>query len=183
MENSEDITKETLSDETETSSDGIEAVGSDNIPTIKDILNKELKKDFKSDEAALKSVKDTFSYIGKKKEDIEKEVEPSNNEDYVSKSDFEEALFFSKHPEYESYKTIIGALKVSTNKSFNEVLEDDNFKAIYDKAIAHDNTEKSKSVLQTNSRLATEQVNLVDNAKKSGDELDWQKAIEQRIAT
>jgi hypothetical protein len=165
MESNNDITDETLP-ETEVKTevkDGQEAVKSNE--SIKDVLSKELGKDFPSDEAALKAVKDTFSYVGKKKEDVAKEVAQTNTKDFVSRAEFEEATFYAKHPEYENYKGIISSLKATSNKPLSEVVKDENFKAVYDKAVAFDKTEKSKSILQTNPRLGQ----ITDNMSKAKD--------------
>lgn len=177
MEDQKDITTEPLADGADiTPADGDKAV--DNIESkesIKDILGEELGKDFKTDEAALKAVKDTFSYVGKKKEDIKDEVNKEtpqvNSDDFVSRKEFNESTFYAKHPEYEPYKNIIGALKSATDNTLEEVVKADDFKAVYEKAAAHDESEKSKSVLQTNPRLGkvTDKMTQAKEASAKGD--------------
>ena len=174
MEDQKDITTKPLAGEDDVAStDGDKAV--DNIESkesIKDILGEELGKDFKTDEAALKAVKDTFSYVGKKKEDIKDEVkQEAPTDDFVSRKEFEEATFYAKHPEYEPYKGIIGALKNATENTLDEVVKADDFKAVYEKATAHDESEKSKSVLQTNPRLGkvTDKMTQAKEAAAKGD--------------
>lgn len=164
----ENITDETLTDvEGVATADGGAAVENEQSQSesIKDILSKTLGKDFQSDEAALKAVKDTFSYVGKKKEDIAREVQPQiDTKNYVSRSEFEEATYYAKHPEYEPYKKVISALR-SEGKSFEDVVKSDDFKHLYDKATAYDKVEQSKSVLKTNPRLGK----ITDNMSKAKD--------------
>lgn len=174
MEDEKDTTTEPLADGADiTPADGKEAVDNIESESIKDILSKELGKEFPTDEAALKSVKDTFSYVGKKKEDIKEEVkkEEPQTDDFVSRKEFEESTFYAKHPEYEPYKGIIGALKNATENSLDEVVKADDFKAVYEKAAAHDESEKSKSVLQTNPRLGkvTDKMTQAKEASAKGD--------------
>lgn len=69
MEDKKDVTTpESLSDDVDVASADGEGAASEQVSeqvSIKDILGKELGKTFESDEAALKSVKDTFSFVGK----------------------------------------------------------------------------------------------------------------------
>lgn len=152
--------------------DGIEAVKTDTEGTsIKDILSKTLGKDFPSDDAALKAVKDTFSYVGKKKEEVAKEVIPQIDlSNYVSKAEFEEATFYAKNPNLEQLKTVLSAMSKSSGKSLSEVAASEDFKSLYSKVDAYDKNESSKSILQTNPRLGNvkDTIEQAKEALKSG---------------
>lgn len=116
--------------------------------SIKDVLAQRLGKTFPTDEAALKSVEDTFAYVGKQKS--QPAVDPSQ---FVSRSEFEEATFFAAHPELNAYKPLISSVGKAAGKPLAEVIEMPDVKSVIEKARAHDEYEQSKSVLQTNPRL------------------------------
>lgn len=126
------------------------------VASIKDVLSRALGKEFPTDEAALKAVKDTFSYVGKRKEQIAAELktEPSvDTSKYISREEFEELNFFKDHPEIAPYKTLVKALRKETGKSYDDVIRSDEVKGILGKVNAYDEFEKSKSVLSSNPRL------------------------------
>lgn len=119
-----------------------------------DELNQYLGKDFKSKEAALKSFKDTFNYVGKRKEDIVKEAvdEKPNLEEKVKF--LEQDNWFARNNQYESYRSTITALQ-KEGQSLDDVVASDAFKTIYEKARIGDEVESSKSVLHSNPKLGT----------------------------
>ncbi|WP_165962072.1 hypothetical protein, partial [Acinetobacter baumannii] len=69
-------------------------------------INANLGKNFPNKDAAIKAFKDTFSYVGKKKEDIEKEVRANlATSDEITKLSqkldaVEKERFFDKNPQY-----------------------------------------------------------------------------------
>lgn len=147
--------------------------------SIKDVLGQTLGKSFASDEAALKAVKDTFGYVGRKAEDAVRQMAsdplfsedvrkmlgvdgaPSANKEansvdtskFISKDQYEQDLFFSKNPGYEEYKDLLKGLSAANNVSLVEAANLETFKKVYTKAQAYDEVQKSKSVLETNPRL------------------------------
>lgn len=141
--------------------------------TIKDILSKTLGKEFKDDESALKAVKDTFSFVGKKKEDFLKEVQDNlggedlKNQVTSLQKQVEESNFYSEHPELKPYKDIISKMSDSPRK----VMEDGSLKELLDKAIEHDKAQNSKSVLESNSRIGgvSDKSEKLKDYAKSGD--------------
>lgn len=191
---SEDITlDQSLSDGGDVAaSDGGGAVGG--VAGVRDVINSALGKRFESDEAALKAVKDTFSYVGKVgkvlpildklreqgvSEDVAlsrlQQITESKTPDpskFVSRDEFDEALFYSQNPDYKDQKTIIDALRKTTGKSLADVVQLEEFKTIYDKAKAHDATEKTKSVLMSNPRLGMvkDKLSQAREAASKGDE-------------
>ena len=155
------MSEETITEETtpETQPEG----GSDGDPTgesVREAIGAVLGKTFETDEMALKSIKDTQSYVGKRVEDIKAEIEqkpaekPIEKSDFVSREEFEESNFYAKNSEYEPYKNIVNSFK-EDGKSLSEIVKSDNFKEIYDKVKSYDETQKTKSVLQSNPRLSS----------------------------
>lgn len=134
-----------------------------------DELNKFLGKDFKSKDSALKSVKETFSFVGKRKEDIEAEVRLSiatnDKTDELSKQlqAMEDDRFYDKNPNLDSPE--IRKFISTTGKRPQEVVAMPEFKAIFDKVTEYDKTQKLKTVLESNPRLSSSR----DNLKKAQD--------------
>lgn len=123
-------------------------------------LNQVLGKDFKDVPTALKSVKDTFGYVGKKREDIENEVRSklvaqpapqSSDNSVLSKiQSLEEQLFYSSNPQYKGLEAVIK--KMGTNPA--EVVNSEEFKSIFEKVQVAEQVEKTRSVAPSNARLA-----------------------------
>lgn len=192
--NDEIITTEPLADELELgSTDGI---GADlEIVSIKDILAEELGKEFPSDEAALKAVKDTFSYVGKvgkyrpaiekleskyggEKETIKfmeeiigRDEQKIDESKFISREQYETDTFFAKNSNLEQHRRVIEALRVSTGKPLQEVAELPEFKGLVEKASAYDKFEESKSVLRSNPRLGqvSDKISQAREALSKGD--------------
>ena len=120
-------------------------------------INATLGKNFPTKEAALKSFKDTFSYVGKKKEDIEREVTSRlqvNNETNKLAQEIEEMRkerFYDKNPQYSSLRSVIE--KAGGNPA--EVVNQDWFKEISTKVSGYEETQKLKTVLESNPRLTS----------------------------
>jgi len=172
----ENITSEEslASDEDVASLDGEEAVES---VGIKDVLSEALGKEFKDDESALKAVKDTFKYVGKagqEKKALEQKIQALEGKSSGEvaqeieslKKVFGESQFYSDNPEYKPYKEIIS--KFGENPA--EVIKSDDFKSLYSKVKAYDDSENTKSVLQSNPRLGkiTDKMSQAREAVKSG---------------
>lgn len=122
-------------------------------------LNTFLGKDFKSKDAALKAVKDTFSYVGKKKEDIEKEVlaKVTNTAatDTLAKEleEMRRERFYDKNPQYAD--PAVRKFIESTGKNPVDVVNMPEFKEIFTKVSGYDESQKLKTVLESNPRLAS----------------------------
>lgn len=157
-----DITSDALSGDAHmTASDAIEAVdsvtqSSDSQMTLAEI-NNALGKQFKDKDSALKAFKDTFSYVGKKKEDIEKEVlakvSNDNKTDALAKE--LEAMrverFFDKNPDLAPYR---GAYE-KVGGSPSEFFSSEAIKPIIEKAKGYDESQKLRTVLESNPRIAS----------------------------
>jgi hypothetical protein len=105
----------------------------------------------------LKSFKDTFSYVGKKKEDIEREVTSKlqvNEQTNKLAQEIEEMRkerFYDKNPQYSSLRSVIE--KAGGNPA--DVVNQDWFKEISTKVSGYEETQKLKTVLESNPRLAS----------------------------
>lgn len=118
-------------------------------------LNKVLGADYKDPSTALKSLKDTKDYVGKRKEDIAAEVRAGlpASPDVTSKSDVQalkEELFYSQNPQYKDYQSMIQ--KLGSNPA--DVVGSQEFKTVFDKVKVADEVAQSKSVAPTNARIS-----------------------------
>lgn len=122
-------------------------------------LNTFLGKNFTSKDLALKSIKDTNSYVGMKKEDMEKEINTrnANNVDNQALAKQIEEMrkdnFYRDNPAYATPEIRSFIEKMGSNPS--EVVADVNFKAVFEKVKGYDETQKLRTVLDSNPRLAT----------------------------
>jgi len=127
-------------------------------------INKHLGKNFPTKDSALKALSDTFSYVGKKREDIEKEVRASvQTDDKISQlskqmEDMNKELFFSKNPQYSdpTVRTLIE--KFGGNP--NDVVNNEQFKNVFEKVSSYDKSTKLKTVLESNPRMVSSRDNL-----------------------
>lgn len=126
-------------------------------------LNALLGKDFKDKTTALKSVKDTFSYVGKRKEDIAKELGSFSESTSKELKEIKENLFYKDNPELTPYRAAIS--KMGSNPE--EVVNTPEFKSIFDKAKGFDSDQKLKTVLSSNSRIGVAKDNL-SKAREAG---------------
>lgn len=137
-------------------------------------LEQHLGKQFPTKEAALKAFKDTFAYVGKKMEDVKKELQSQlDPSTFASKEELQKTrdeLYYSKHPELDSYKSLIEDMR-KPGETIDQVVSKDTFKGIFDKVKAHDEMQKSKSVLQSNPRLGqvTDKISQAREALSKGD--------------
>lgn len=136
-----------------TSADGGTAVAPDTLTLAE--IESTLGKKFKDKETALKAMKDTFSYVGKKKEDIAAEVaanaQPTATPEFESRFDqLSQELFYTKNPQYESLKPLIASM--GSNPA--EVVDSEAFKQVYEKIKVADEVEQKRSVVSSSPRLA-----------------------------
>lgn len=147
-------------------------------------LNQHLGKAFPTKEAALKSIADTFSYVGKKKEDIEKEVlarVPTQTDPAIVKEleNIRKDMFYKDNPQYADPNVRAIIEKLGSNPS--EVTSRPEFQTIFEKVKGYDESQKLKTVLDSNPRLATSRDALgkAVDLKKEGANSD---AVEAQIA-
>lgn len=138
-----------------TPADGGTAVAQDSLTLAE--LNQFLGKEFKDKDSALKAVKDTYSYVGKRKEDIAAEI--ANAQQAPSAQDpnlnskvqkLEEELFYTQNPQFKGLKDLISTM----GNDPAEVVETDAFKNVFEKVTVADEVEQKKSVVSSSPRLA-----------------------------
>lgn len=185
----EDLSPETLAEDAQlTSADGGGTVESPALTLAE--LNKFLGADFKDTNTALKALKDTKDFVGKRKEDIAAEVKaslPQNDSNVATKSDvqaLQEQLFYSQNPQYKGYESMIK--KLGSNPA--DVVDSEEFKNVFEKVKVADEIAQTKSVVSSNSRLSqakgvVEEAVVVANARGSTQEdvaLVMARAINQQ---
>lgn len=127
-------------------------------------ISKSLGKNFSSKESALKAISDTFSYVGKKKEDIEKEVRSTvQTDDRISKLAQELEIerkerFFDKNPQYAD--PAVRKLIETIGGNPSDVVNREEFKTVFEKVSGYDKSTKLKTVLESNPRMTSSRDNL-----------------------
>lgn len=124
-------------------------------------INGLLGKSFPDLDTAQKSIKDTYNYVGKK-------VEAVDTSKFVSKGDYEKDMFYAKNPEYDSQpiREYIEAVSATKGIALKDVVEAESFKELYGGFKSHGESQKLKSVLGTNPRIASSMDSL-QNAQKA----------------
>ena len=128
-------------------------------------LNQLLGKNFPTKDAALKSIKDTYSYTGKVGQLESKLAELTGTRTQAApntelettvkelQARLEETTFLSERPEFKDYLPTLRELRGSTGKSLSELTSSEAYKPLFEKALAQDATQKKRSVLESNPRL------------------------------
>jgi hypothetical protein len=127
-------------------------------------LNAALGKTFPNKETALKALKDTQVWAVTREEKIAEKVRssivtPDTSGLTQELAQIKEALFYKDNPEYVDYKGTIKAL----GQNPAEVIESEAFKAIYADAKAGKEFKNTRTVLESNPRIA-EAKNTFDKA-------------------
>lgn len=156
MDNENYITSDSLSgDAGTTASDGGEAVKSS---VTLDQLNQLLGKEFKDVDTALKSVKDTYGYVGKvgqlEKQVVELSKDNSNKiaqeaEIVKTVKQLKNDAFFKDNSQYAPYRKAIEKL----GDDPSDIVSQPEFKEVFEKAMEADKAQSLKSVLESNPRL------------------------------
>lgn len=127
-------------------------------------LNEFLGKTYPDKTTALKSLKDTFSYVGKKIE-AAAPVAPTTDADVVAQlREMKTEFFYAKNPQYESLRAVIG--KMGENPS--DVVNSPEFKTIFDKTSGYDKIQKSKTVLESNPRIGQVRSKMAEAKEATG---------------
>lgn len=132
-------------------------------------INSLLGKNYKDPESALKSIKDTFSYVGKKVE-VAKPASSNDISGDVARQlkEMKDELFYSKNPQYESLRGFIS--KIGENPA--DVVSAPEFKSVFEKASGFDKIQKQKTVLESNPRIGTVR-NKLQEARDSASKYDY----------
>ena len=174
--------------------------------TIAKVLSEVLGKPFKDDESALKSVKDTFKYVGdvghiKKEISRVKETTGLSQEEILSrlaqadqptqsaqasvndevtalKQQLDEMSFYSERPDLKDYKATLNDIQSRTGQTLGEIAESESFKPLLEKARAFDESQKSKSVLESSPRLGRVKDKMTEarEAAKTGNQVGANKS-------
>ena len=129
-------------------------------------LNSLLGKNFPTTAAALKSIKDTYSYtgqVGQLKSQLEalsgggaaptQQVPGLESTVRELQRKLEEQTFVSERPELKEYLPTLRDLSASTGKSLSEIAGSEAYKPLFEKVLAQDAAQKKRSVLESNPRL------------------------------
>ena len=126
-------------------------------------LNSFLGSDFKDKDTALKALKDTKDFVGKRKEDILKDAQPiikPVDDTLISEvQSLKKDLFYTQNPQYKGYEALIN--KMGGNPA--EVVASSEFKTVFEKVSEAEKVTQGKSVVGSNSRLAQTK-SITDNA-------------------
>ena len=117
-------------------------------------LNTFLGKNYPDKATALKSLKDTFSYVGKKVEAASVQTpaaSPDTSEFTRQIKEMKEQLFYSENPQYKTPEMKGMISKMGENPA--DVVATPEFKAIFDKVSGYDKIQKTKTVLESNPRI------------------------------
>jgi len=166
MDNEQDITEESLPSASQLNAlddnSAVPATNSSQPESIESLslkeLNEYLGKEFKDKATAIKSIKDTYSFVGKRKEDIAKEFDVSKNIGSLANEikSLKEDAFYKDNPELAPHRALIK--KLGDNPA--EVVNTPEFKSLYEPAKESFETRKLKTVLQSNPRIQSSQDNL-----------------------
>ncbi len=142
------------------SSGGAENVNPDTLTLAE--LNTLLGRTYTDKESALKGIKDTYSFVGKKTDTASPTA--AVNPSYASTQDVQalkEDLFYSQNPDYKEYRKTIAMMGANPA----EVVNSEAFKILWDKVKVADDASKKKSVVSSSPRLAQTQT-VMDEAVK-----------------
>lgn len=133
-------------------------------------LNHALGKTFTSKEAAIKAVKDTFSYVGKRKEDVAKEVVDTSK--FISAERYETDMFYAGNPDYTDLRQVIDSMAKAEGKRPHEIVNSDAFKNVFEKVKGFNEVQKTRTVLESNPRITSSRTKIQEarQALKEGDE-------------
>lgn len=135
-----------------------------------DQLNQELGTRYLTVEAAVKGLKETKNFVGQVgQKKGEATVSP---EQFVSREQYEQDMFYSRNTDLEPYKDIINArAKELGIRPAEAVVNDASLKTTLEKLRGYDTTESAKSVLMTNPRLGqvTDDMQKAQESLKTGD--------------
>lgn len=115
-------------------------------------LNTMLGKNFSDKDTALKAVKETFSYVGKKTEINEDDLKAKG---FVSRTEFEKELFYRDNPDHVKNQDVLEALAKANGISLREASQIESYKKLFEGATNYEKSQSLKSVLESNPRLAS----------------------------
>lgn len=117
-------------------------------------LEAALGKKFPNKEKAIKALKDTNSYVGAKKDKLKEEVLAELGDQFISANRYNEDMFYARNTEYSGLRDVINAMAKANNMTPQEVVETDTFKKVHESVTGYEKVQKTKTVLQSNPRIA-----------------------------
>lgn len=130
-------------------------------------------KNFDSKDKALKAIKDTWSYVGKKQEDAATAAERrlAESGEYVRRSEIETEFFYRDNKEANAHRTLVDAVAKANGISAREAATLPDVKKVIEAASAYEAQEAAKTVMQSSSRLGATSDKLAEARKAavSGD--------------
>lgn len=129
-------------------------------------LNTMLGKNFKDKQTALESLKETQTFVGKRKEDYLKEFKDANPAPKVDESRLkrlEDELFYSQNPQYAPHKAVIARM----GDSPSDVVKTDEFKTLFEDLELASKTKKTRTVLESNPRIGQARTKIADAREKA----------------
>lgn len=145
MENQENLTDNAQPAAAQLDVGGAETAVSQSLTLAE--INSTLGKDFKDVGTALKSLRDTQSYVGKKID----AVNPAPDTSLASEvNSLKEQVFYSNNPQFKGHELIIKAMGANPA----EVVGSEAFKSYFEKAQVADDITRQRSVVSSNSRLS-----------------------------
>lgn len=148
-------------------------------------LNNLTNKNFPDKETALKAIKDNFSFVGKKKEDVADSLVKTG--DYISKKELDTEFLYKENTVAAQNRTLIDSFAKANGISAREALERPELKSVLEKAKNFDASQSHKSVIETNPKLgqiknSAQEVNtLVQNGDKDAAALKAAKTVLETI--
>lgn len=130
-------------------------------------LNQTLGKNFSDKASALKALKDTFSYVGKK---TEPDDELLRAKGYMTKQDFEAEIFLRDNPQHAANKKILESIAKAEGVSLVDAAKTPEYSKLFESASEYEKTQSLKTVLNPNPRLqqAQERTSTVQELKQNG---------------
>lgn len=125
-------------------------------------INTFLGRNYKDKTSALQGLKETYTFVNKRKEDIENEVKATIQKDNqvgdLAKEleNQRKELFYFQNPQYAPHRKLIESLGNDPHK----VVQGEVFKETFSKLEEHGKTARLKTVLESNPRLASSRDNL-----------------------
>lgn len=151
-----------------------------NVPTPESLTLDELKgvlgKEFPNKDAALKSIKDTFTAVVQKREVIENEIKSNQKYDELSSElkKLRTDLFYKENPEYSEYRGLIDKLGGDPQ----EVVKSEEFSKVFSRAKEYDTIQNSRTVLESNPRIVQSR----DSLQKGRDAIaEGKKALGEQL--
>lgn len=174
-------------------------------------LNNILGKNYSDRETALKAVKETYTFIGKRddharivKEAVQKtgksedEIlqlltnsnmpengsQPANPDQFITKDQYLEDMFFSKNPDLSMVKDVIKPLKNSDefkSMSWDDYVKSDKIASIVDTFRVANEVKSAKSVMESNPRIGSAS-NKLQSAQQAMEAGNYTAAKENAIS-